>query len=108
MSKLALVLAMWCACSSSPKPPPGGGGGDTGSATPTDNHAACTTSDDCVVVETGCCDHCNGGKAEAYNKAHADAHKPQQCADTTCTERGCGDAVASCEAGTCKISIAPL
>ncbi len=79
---------------------------DNGSGEPA--HTACTTDADCVIVETACCDHCNGGSAEAFNTAFADAHRPTGCEGTACTKRGCGDAVASCDAGTCKATIAPL
>ncbi len=92
------------ACSSSaktPAPPSHQGGSDAG-------ETSCTSDADCVVVETGCCDHCNGGKAEAFNTAFADAHKPTGCPDVACTEMACGAATASCEAGTCKVTIEPL
>jgi len=68
----------------------------------------CQSDADCVVVETACCDHCNGGKVEAFNKAHADAHRPQGCEGTACTRRGCGDAVAECVDNTCRAKILPL
>ncbi|MDI1433687.1 hypothetical protein [Polyangium sorediatum] len=68
----------------------------------------CQSDADCVVVETACCDHCNGGKVEAFNKAHADAHRPQGCAGVACTRRGCGDAVAECVDHTCQAKILPL
>lgn len=69
---------------------------------------ACQTADDCVVVETACCDHCNGGKAEAFNKAHADEHRPKNCEGTACTRRGCGNAVAACSNNLCTVEIQPL
>lgn len=101
----ALVLA---ACSSGTKsaPPtetPAAPGG-SGAASET----ACTSDDDCVVVETACCDHCNGGKAEAFNKAFADAHKATGCENTVCTMMACGAATASCQDGTCSVTIQPV
>jgi len=69
---------------------------------------SCQTNDDCVVVETQCCDHCNGGKADAFNKKFAEAEKPKDCAATMCTEMGCGAAVAECIDSNCKVKIQPL
>jgi len=69
---------------------------------------ACTTDDDCEIVETACCDHCNGGKVDAFAKAHAADHKPTGCEGKMCTERGCGAAVAKCNAGQCAAEIQPL
>lgn len=100
----SLLLAL--GCSSSPKKPdpvPGGGGSGT-----EPSHTACSSDADCVVVETACCDHCNGGKAEAFHKDHAAAHKPTGCEQTACTMMACGAATATCEAGSCKVTIAPL
>ena len=101
MRALAVTFLL-AACSSSSKapstnPPPTGAG-----------ETSCASDSDCVVVETVCCDHCNGGKVEAYNTAFADKHKPTGCKDTACTDKGCGEASASCDAGTCKITIAPV
>lgn len=67
----------------------------------------CDANADCAVFESECCDHCNGGKLIAVNKTHLDAaikafKKPaDQCKGTACTEKGCGAAVAACEAGKC-------
>ncbi|MDC3959800.1 hypothetical protein [Polyangium jinanense] len=80
---------------------PQGDGASAGPAT------ACQSDADCVVVETACCDHCNGGKAEAFNKAHANEHRPQGCGGG-CTRLGCGDAIAVCENNTCQVEILPL
>ena len=106
-----LAISIWAAllvtaCSS--KKAPMGGQLQGGGQGPDINPAACKANDDCVVVQTACCDHCNGGKAEAFNKAFADAQKPKGCANTACTERGCGDATASCDGGLCKVSIGKL
>ncbi|NVB83921.1 MAG: hypothetical protein HOV81_36435 [Kofleriaceae bacterium] len=95
---LTLVLAACSSGTKAPAPPTNQSSSDT----------TCTTDSDCVVVETACCDHCNGGKAEAFNKAVADAHKPTSCENTTCTLMACGAATASCDAGTCKVTIQPL
>lgn len=107
----SLASCLWAlallACSTSPPPdapngtPPGGGQSP-------DPARACQTVADCVVVETACCDHCNGGKAEAFNKARADEYRPKNCEGTACTRRGCGNAVAVCSNNLCKVEIQPL
>jgi len=105
MRSFVVLVTLVAACSSSNKPvtePPGGG------SAPAASHTSCTADADCVIVETACCDHCNGGSAQAFNVAFADQHKPANCDGTACTERGCGQAIASCDAGTCKVTIAPL
>lgn len=81
---------------------PGGAGGAVAA------EATCQSDADCVVVRTTCCDHCNGGKVEAFNKAHADEHRPRGCEGVACTRLGCGDAIAVCEDNTCRIEILPL
>lgn len=103
---LAAVLAAACSSGTKAPTPPT----NTGSGTPTSEpaHTACTADADCVVVETACCDHCNGGKAEAFNKAFAEAHKATGCEQTMCTQMACGAATASCDAGTCKATIGTL
>jgi hypothetical protein len=101
----SLVLA---ACSSGTKsatPPSQPGGASGGGAS---GETSCSSDADCVIVETACCDHCNGGKAEAFNKAFADAHRPTGCENTACTLMACGAATASCEAGACKVTIQPV
>lgn len=94
----ALVVS---ACSSSSKAPV------TNTPPSASGETACSSDADCVVVETTCCDHCNGGRAEAYNVAFAAAHKPTGCEETVCTLMACGAATASCDAGTCKVTIGP-
>lgn len=69
---------------------------------------ACQSDADCVVVETACCDHCNGGKADAFAKAFADQHKAKDCGSTACTERGCGKAIAVCTDHKCEAHIEPI
>lgn len=105
MHHLLAVLLLAAACSAgtkAPTPPPSNTPGGEG------GHVTCTTDADCVIVETACCDHCNGGKAEAFNAAFADTYKPSGCEQTACTKMGCGNAIASCDRGTCKATIAPL
>jgi len=102
------ALSLLVACSSPSRPPtteptpgPGPGPGEP-------SHTACTSDEDCVVVETQCCDHCNGGKAEAFHKDHAAAHKPTGCEEVVCTLMACGPAKASCQAGQCTATIEQL
>lgn len=102
MKRLILIALIGCSSSPSKPAPPTNTGGSAASET------SCTADTDCVVVETQCCDHCNGGSAQAFNAAAADSHKPSGCEGTMCTELACGKAIAKCESGTCKVSIAPL
>ncbi|MEO8703616.1 MAG: hypothetical protein ABI867_26440 [Kofleriaceae bacterium] len=98
------VMAIVAACSSTPKA--GGPSGET--PPPIVGTGGCRVDADCAVVETKCCDHCNGGKAEAFLKAEADAHKATGCEATVCTEMACGPALAMCEQGACKVTIGKL
>ena len=61
----------------------------------------CDADADCTIVETKCCDHCNGGEADAFNKTSAADHEPQACGNTACTRVGCAEVVASCENHRC-------
>jgi hypothetical protein len=108
MRLLLVVLLAACSSGTKPAPSPPSGGGSGSSEPPAASHSSCAADADCVVVETACCDHCNGGKAEAFNVAFADQHKPAGCEGTPCTKRGCGEAIAKCEAGACTATIAPL
>jgi hypothetical protein len=85
---------------------PGGSGAGTG-LDPA--WTTCKADADCALVETACCDHCNGGKAVAVNKAHvADAGKLRPaCGPTACTKRGCTTR-AACDKGTCVLQNPPL
>lgn len=108
----ALLLAACSSASDEPKAASvGGGPGPAGSVSSTSTpagEAACEADADCAVVETECCDHCNGGKVEAYRREFADAHKKAGCERTMCTERGCGAASAVCRDHACAVVIAPL
>lgn len=103
MRPFVFALLVLAACSGNKAPEP-----TSPPPAPSTSHASCTTDADCVIVQTACCDHCNGGKAEAFNVAFADQHKPTGCENTPCTDRGCGPAIAKCEAGTCTATIGPL
>lgn len=104
--RMVLLCFLVAACSSSERAPalsakptpPGGAAAEV----------ACTGAADCVVVETACCDHCNGGKAEAFHKSFAASHRPTGCEGTACTAMACGAAAARCDAGVCKVTIEPI
>jgi hypothetical protein len=87
-----------------PESPPAPEAPPASSAGVPDAWRACSTDADCVLVETACCDHCNGGKAVAVNKSHTgDAEKLRpQCGPTMCTKRACFTR-AACESGACTL-----
>jgi hypothetical protein len=67
---------------------------------------ACVVNSDCVVLEMGCCDHCNGGSLLSFNSAYTsvaiDRHHERFCDDDTCTERVCFDSITPiCDKGMC-------
>jgi hypothetical protein len=67
---------------------------------------ACASAADCVVLEMGCCDHCNGGWLLSVNRMHAEqavqAHRAQDCSASACETHRCeGRAQAICDAGAC-------
>jgi hypothetical protein len=105
----ALSMAACTITTTAPDRTPGDPPGkDTPVAPPSPEELACTADADCAVVETKCCDHCNGGVAQAFNVAHAKAHEAKGCEQTMCTERGCGAAVAKCTSGQCTVEIQPI
>jgi hypothetical protein len=67
----------------------------------------CSDTAECVVVETGCCDHCNGGALLAVNNRYSDAamaaFRQRECDDeTSCTKMACEYSYTPvCDAGTC-------
>jgi hypothetical protein len=68
-----------------------------------DEWRACSDSAECTLVETACCDHCNGGTAVAVNASHAAdirAQFPRDKCSGSCTERGCFTR-AACDSGRC-------
>jgi hypothetical protein len=85
MKLVALVFVVVAGCSSNKSsvvtPPPSNTGGSAASDT-------CTSDDDCVLIETECCDHCNGGKRKAVTKSRAAVfQRPTNCGG--CTKKGC-------------------
>lgn len=114
LSMFVSAAAVGC---SSPEPNVGSVGAGTSSTTDgpstsspvaSEKDRACEADSDCAVIETECCDHCNGGKVEAYRKEVAPSHKKAGCEQTMCTERGCGAASAVCKDKVCSVVIAPL
>ena len=72
---------------------------------------ACSADSECVAVELACCDHCNGGKLDAYHTDHVlDAAAlvgPKGCQGVACTAMGCAKAIAWCEQGVCTAGLDP-
>lgn len=68
-------------------------------------HTDCSGGETCVVVELGCCDHCNGGRAVAVAASAADAVLDaygEVCrGDVGCTLMGCPPILAECEEAVC-------
>ncbi len=63
------------------------------------------TDEQCVVLQLGCCDHCNGGRAVAVRADAADdvqATYVESCTPgTACTEMGCAPLTAECIEDRC-------
>lgn len=74
---------------------------------------ACTADKECVVFESACCDHCNGGKQVAVHSDHLAAAKaalaksPSACAGVPCTEKSCAPGLGVCEAKVCVAKADP-
>ncbi len=69
---------------------------------------ACAQPGDCAAVEIACCDHCNGGKLMAANKAYASDVKSmfgaKNCGGVACTAMGCAfPPTLACQQGQCAI-----
>lgn len=70
----------------------------------------CEEAADCVLVELGCCDHCNGGAEVAVHvdqEAAVIETYSETCWDVGCTLLGCEVSVAECIENTCTVSILP-
>jgi hypothetical protein len=67
---------------------------------------ACAEDTDCVVVEIGCCDHCNGGEVASVNVAYAEEveeYHTRDCGDQVmCTMMACPDELPRCRDGECE------
>jgi hypothetical protein len=66
---------------------------------------ACDFDEDCVVLELGCCDHCNGGTLVSVGLEYIDEAawklRSRDCAGT-CAENECGiDFEPVCDDGVC-------
>lgn len=81
-----------------------------------DNDAmfACASAADCVVLEMGCCDHCNGGYLLSVNGLQAEQaiqnHRAHDCGASVCGHDRCAaTSHAVCDAGECaRIEEQPL
>ncbi len=66
---------------------------------------ACSGDSDCVVVELGCCDHCNGGRVMAVNMEYEQQVKENMAdvcdENTVCTLMACAPEIVKCDSGTC-------
>ena len=71
----------------------------------TEDWQDCEIDEDCVVVELGCCDHCNGGRVIASHKDYADDIREMlgdQCEENTaCTLMACANEIPKCDGGRC-------
>ena len=99
MSRLLLLLPLLAACpKADPWVPPDQSDLD---AALTD----CSGGQTCVIVELGCCDHCNGGRAVAVaagqEEAVLAAHGEECPGNTACTEMGCAPLTATCADDVC-------
>jgi hypothetical protein len=97
--RLALAALTALACYTAPPwEPPGPGDLDPA-------WVDCSGGEACVIVELGCCDHCNGGAAVSVVASAADAAREafaERCrGDVACTLIGCPDLEPVCEAGVC-------
>ena len=67
---------------------------------------ACTKNEDRVVVELGCCDHCNGGRVVAVNSKYVEEVEndyKDDCSDVhACTMRACPGELPRCRDGECE------
>lgn len=70
-------------------------------------YTVCETDPDCVVVQLGCCDHCNGGAAVSVNQDSLQAVSDELSEDCSgggdCTLMGCGALTAECQQQTCVL-----
>ncbi len=71
-----------------------------------DEWDVCEIDDDCTIVELGCCDYCNGGRAVAANKGFEDFVKNtlgEECEEETmCTLMACAPLLTRCTDGNCE------
>ncbi|TNE88499.1 MAG: hypothetical protein EP330_14090 [Deltaproteobacteria bacterium] len=67
----------------------------------------CADGEACVVVQLGCCDHCNGGAAVSVRAdavGEVEAAMAEDCGGgEDCTLMGCGAVSAACDAGVCVL-----
>jgi len=71
-----------------------------------EDYRTCAVDEDCVIVELGCCDHCNGGRVDAVHRDRAEEIQMSfgdDCEeDEACTEMACAPMLARCTDWTCE------
>jgi hypothetical protein len=71
-----------------------------------ESYDECIGDDDCTIVEVGCCDHCNGGRAVAANKGLIDwvtENLGEDCEEENmCTLMACAPLLSRCTQGKCE------
>lgn len=71
----------------------------------------CDEAADCVLVELGCCEHCNGGTEVAVRvdqqAAVVETYSETCRGEVACTLLGCEATVAECIENTCTATILP-
>lgn len=82
MRLIAIAAIAACGGPSAPAAP--------SNAAPPPPAGECRANEDCVIVETACCDHCNGGHRKSVPKTRAAAARPTSCASVACPQRACG------------------
>jgi hypothetical protein len=72
---------------------------------------SCRVASDCALVELGCCDHCNGGRAVSVNREYADEVRETMsdaCGEGhACTLMGCPAIEPVCREGMCTYATSP-
>ncbi|MCO4748079.1 MAG: hypothetical protein KC912_25015 [Proteobacteria bacterium] len=68
-------------------------------------YTTCADGESCVIVQLGCCDHCNGGAAVAVNSGSLSTVVDELGEDCSgqfaCTEMGCAPITAECRDDAC-------
>jgi len=97
------------------KPTDAGMPSDTGFPPGVDPEQAwfeCESDDQCVVLEMGCCDHCNGGWLMTLNEIYAAealaTYKEKDCEGILCTKMACSQKEGVCVDGMCQTQVVTM